>query len=100
MGLNLLSHYTRAITSFVDGGLDGPGPERARNQTLPITVPGSHHSWTAGRQRYTRAFKGLGAGSAMHSPRVISLSHTKDGGPGRYPRALTLPRHWFGQSQS
>ena len=69
------SHVT--TQPFADGGPARRGPTaRARTGTWPITVQGPQHTWTAGRPRYTRAFKGLGAGLAKHSPELNPLLHT------------------------
>ena len=59
-------------------GTHSTGPDRLR----PITVQRSHHSWMANRPRYTRAFKGLGAGSAKHNPR-LKLTRAPMGMAGR-----------------
>ena len=76
---NLICLYHSHVTTqpFADGGPARRGPTaRARTGTWPITVQGPQHTWTAGRPRYTRAFKGLGAGLAKHSPELNPLLHT------------------------
>jgi hypothetical protein len=91
----------RPYQPFADGGPERREPGKAGpDRTQLITVLRSPHSWTVCRQSYTRAFKGPGAGSTMHSPESKPMLHSRDGGPGKYPRALTLPRIRPDHSQS
>jgi len=59
-------------------GTHSTGPDRLR----PLTVQRSHHSRMANRPRYARAFKGPGAGSAKHNPR-LKLTRAPKGMAGR-----------------
>jgi hypothetical protein len=66
--------YTRVIISPSahprTAGRHAGDPQHGPGPASTPTVQRSHHSRMANRPRYTRAFKGPGAGSAKHNPRL------------------------------